>query len=673
LTTISIHRLFLLLVSIWISRDIALGQISITSPVNNQVLQRDFDGFGSISITGYAYFPYSRITAHLIPIEGNGHSMKELNFSPDQITQGFLHSEIRAKTGWYQLKFIGFSDDGITDTAMVERIGIGEVFLVTGNSNAMGLPGLGAKDASSQVVSFNAINKTLNNENITVAPDVPMPPTSFSVLRKEHYIFPNGETSWYWGELGDMLSKRWNTPVLFFNAAWAAANSENYRDAATGKDAYNLYVGKFWPNRQPYTNIVNSMRYLTSLTGIRAVLWSHGENDAQLGFKEEEYFNHIRTLIENSRKDSGYNIPWFIARNSASNTLKDPYLPVINAQNRLINIKNFNTFRGPDLDTIQIPRPLSGHFENVTGGMQGLTLAASAWSRSLADSVVNRVSPIQPEFFVHTGVLPARLYPGASFSLPFEISGEVPGRISMQAELLDTSGNYVANAGSGAASPISVTIPADIPTGEYRLRLTADNPVLPGSVSGKFYVNNNLRHVDHVSSIAARIEDQHIYVSWLLAADPALTEMTLQKTRDGLNYTDMKRFEGAGAVSRVYGYKDDNPGEGTIFYRLQMEYLNGTSTYSTIVTIFLSGAPADLVVFPNPVLNQQFYVKAETGKVTDFKLFDLKGNEHPIYVSDREAIGLTVVRPVYHLPAGIYIFKSFTETGTSTQRAFFKN
>ncbi|WAC11568.1 T9SS type A sorting domain-containing protein [Dyadobacter pollutisoli] len=648
------------------------AQLVITSPVNNQIMQRDADGNATIPVTGYAHFPYKSIAALLTPIEGNVHKAKQWSFSQEQVEQGFLNTVIKAETGWYQLKLIGYSDEGITDSVTVPRVGVGEVLMVTGNSNAMGLPGLGAKSMSSQVISMNMVNKTLNAENITVAPDDPMQPPQFEILKSDNYIFPNGETAWYWGKLGEMLSKRWNTPVLFFNAAWAAANSENYRDAASGKDAYNLYVGKFWPNRQPYSNIVNTIRYFASWSGIRAVLWSHGENDAQLRFKEDDYFNYIRTLIANSRLDTGYNIPWVIARNSASNTQKEPYLPILNAQNRLTEIKNFNIFKGPYLDTIQIPRPVSGHFENVTGGLQGLTLAATSWNRSLPDSIVKKIIPIQPAYFIHTGVTPARLYPGASFTLPYELTGEASGTISMQAELLDKTGKYVANAGSGTKSPLAITIPPNVPNGDYRLRLTASKPVLPGSVSDEFYVNSNYKEVEFVNTIAARIESQSIYVSWLLAADPELKQMILQKTTDGTNYNDLQSFAGAGTVSQVYGYKDNNPGGGSIFYRLRMEYANGTVAYSTIVTIFLNGAPPDLLVFPNPVANQQFYLKAKTGTTIQCMLFDISGNEHPVYTSDREAIGLITVRPVYHLPSGVYILKTVTDTGSTTQRILFK-
>jgi hypothetical protein len=648
------------------------AQLAITLPVNNQVMQRNAAGTANIAITAYAHFPYSRITAFLTPVEGNIHKQKQLIFDQDQVGQGFLRTTINAETGWYQLKIIGYSDEGITDSIMVPRIGVGEVFLVTGNSNAMGLPGLGAKSSSPQVISMNMTNKTLNNENITVAPDEPMQLPQFEILKNDNYIFPNGETSWYWGELGEMLFKRWGTPVLFFNAAWAAANSENYRDAASGKDAYNLYVGKFWPNRQPYSNIINTVRYFASWTGMRAVLWSHGENDAQLAFKENDYFNYIRTLIENSRFDTGYNIPWFIARNSASNTQKDPYLPILNAQNRLTEIRNFNAFKGPYLDTIQIPRPVSGHFENVTGGMQGLTLAASSWNRSLADSTIKKTIAYQPAFTIHTGVTPALLYPGASFSLPFGTVGNVTGEVTFQAELLDTAGKFVDYAGTGTRSPLTVQLPASLPDGVYQIRVTATKPILPGNVSKEFYVSKSYSKIEFVNNIAARIEDEHIYVSWLIAADPSLKQMTLQKTTDGANYNDLQSFTSAGNVSGVYGYKDNNPGSGSIFYRLKMEYSNGNTAYSIIITLFLSGAPPEFVVFPNPVTNQQFYLKAPAGQVFQCSLFDAAGREHPIYQSDREAIGLITVRPFYPLPAGVYILKLVNETGSDTQRVLFR-
>ncbi|WP_353722251.1 T9SS type A sorting domain-containing protein [Dyadobacter sp. 676] len=656
------------------------AQLVITSPVTNQVMQRDPSGTASIYITAYAHYPYSRIVATLQPVGGNPNGMYEQEFDQTRLTQGFLHTSFTAPTGWYRLKLTATAANGISDSAIVDRVGVGEVFLVAGNSNAMGLPDLGAKDASANVISFNALNKSLNTENITVAPDGPMPAPSFEILKSSNNIFPNGETSWYWGELGEMLFQRWKTPVLFFNTAWAAANAENYRDAASGKDAYNLYVGKFWPNRQPYSNIVNTMHYMTSLTGVRAVLWSHGENDAQQGVREDLYFEGIRTLIQNSRRDTGYNVAWYIARNSASNQLQDGYPPVLNAQNRLIALSGFNAFPGPDLDTIQIPRPASAHFENVPGGIQGLTLTATAWNRSLADTTIARTIPLQPAYALHTGVTPARAYPNATFDLPFAITGNAPSPFQINAELLDGAGQFITFVGAGDGSPLRIHLPADLTDGIYRIRLTGLSPIIPGSVSQPFSVESTSRTIEYVNTIGARALNDDVRITWVIAPVPGLASMIVQKTTDGIHYNDLESFPApASNESGVFGYTDSNAGSGTIFYRIRMVYTNGSVGYSTIIALFRNGAPAPLTVFPNPVTQQQFFImpadapgSPATSQTTVIcRLFDAAGREHPIYISTHDAVGLLSVRPRYALPAGKYVVRVITAGRSRAQSVIF--
>ncbi|WP_229253661.1 sialate O-acetylesterase [Dyadobacter sp. NIV53] len=661
---------YILILLLWTT--VLHAQLTITSPVNNQIIQRDTAGIAHIAITGYATIPYSKIEVHLTPFEKNPYPAKKWLFTQDQLSQGFLSAYLQAETGWYQLKLLGHRNDNTVDSATISRIGVGEVFLIAGNSNAMGLPNLGAKSTSEQVISFNTTNKTLNPENITVAPNEPMQIPAFEPINSKNHIFPSGETSWYWGELGEMLSRKWKTPVLFLNAAWAAANSENYRDAASGKDAYNLYVGKNWPNRQPYTNLVNTIRYFNSWLGMRAVLWSHGENDAQLNFTEDAYFSNIKTLLDNSRKDTGHNIPWIIAKNSVSTSLDKPYLPVINAQNRLASLKNFNTFSGPDLDTIQVPRLAHGHFENVSGGLQGLTLAATAWNRILSDSVLRAVIPLQPAYAMHTGVVPYNAFPGADFTLPYQITGKE--NITIQAELLNDEGKFVAIAGTGNDSPLHIKLPSNLKNGIYKIRLTGLNPVLPGSISTSFYVHKALHKIEFVNTISAEPTEKEIQISWLMAANPELKTMVVQKTTDNRNYSDLESFDPVDneTNSHIYTYSDLNTGESSIFYRIKLEYKNGETTYSTIVAVFQEGGPPDFIVFPNPVNGQQFYLRP--GKpTTSFhcSLFDTRGKAHALFFTQRDVIGLIVARPFYHLPAGNYILKITTDSGSSTQTVIF--
>ncbi len=649
------------------------AQLVIKNPVNNQVLQRDQSGFAEIAVTAYAYVPYESIEAKLTPIQGNIAEIKSLSFSKSQIDQGFLTATFEARTGWYELQLTGYAANGTIDISATSRVGIGEVFLVAGNSNAMGLPDLGSKNSSDQVVSFNAINKFLNADNITVAPDEPMPAPQFAPIKAKDYIFPSGETSWYWAELGDMLNKKLNTPVMFLNAAWAAANSENYRDGALGKDAFNIYVGKFWPNRQPYTNIINTVRYLNSSLGLRAILWSHGENDAQQGVTEENYFTNIRTLITNSRQHTGKDIPWIIARNSASSTLPKPYVPIITAQNRLISLDSFNTYAGPNLDTVQMPRPQQGHFENIAGGVQGLTMAAQAWNRILTDSLLQEITPLQPNYGIHTGVTPSQVFPGASFTLPFDLTGLPASMSSLQAELLDSAGRFVAIVGTGRQTPLKIQIPETIKTGQYRIRLTGVNPVLTGSVSDHFSISSAYTKVDFINKLTARTVQNKTHLAWLIAAVPGLKQIVVQVNNDGESFADVKTFDPDNETnSQVFSHIDENDIKTSSFYRLKLEYENGEVGYSAVYSIFREGSPANLVIFPNPVTKQYFYFRADEDiKLVKCALFDARGNEHPIFVSDKEIVGLVRVEPAHPLPSGNYFLKVITESGVVGQTVLF--
>jgi hypothetical protein len=646
------------------------AQITITSPVNNQVMQRDTLGAAKIQVTAYSYFPYKRVEAKLTALPGNPHATVTTAFDTEQLLQGFLHTSITAESGWYKLTLTGFSSNGFTDSTIIPRVGVGEVFLIAGNSNAMGLPDLGAKSASDDVINFNANNKVLNRDNITVAPDSPMPAPQFTPVEAKSALFPSGETSWYWGELGDLLSQRLNAPVLFLNAAWAAANSENYKDGALGKDAYNLYVGKNWPNRQPYTNIKNTLRYFNSWLGIRAVFWAHGENDAQLGFKEEEYFQNIRTLIESSRRDAGYTMSWVLARSSASATHPTPYQPITNAQNRLFTVKNFKVYQGPNLDSVQIPRPAHGHFENINGGLQGLTLAAGAWNRVLTESFLSQVAPVQPKYMIHTGVTPSELKPGSSFILPYSISGMVSQNIPVHAELLNQANEFVDTVGVGNATPLQITLPANLKYGKYKIRVTGSSPVLPGSVSTTFYVSESLSQTQYFNHIQARKVDGMIHISWLVSANPNANRMTLQKTTDGETYTDISSVNAVniGSQSHLHAYTDLNTGEGSIFYRVMLEFSNGNKQFSPIATVFQDGAPPYFLVFPNPVTRQQFYLRSDQdNQILECRLFDVSGKEHLITTNDREMTGTITVKPLSHLPSGRYILRITSKLGTSSQ------
>ncbi len=174
------------------------AQLVITSPIQNQVVQRDRSSLGLIHVTAYSYFPYERVEATLSSVAVPYQQTLKLVFPANQLRNGFLSATIEAPAGWYKITLHGYGPHGIKDSSSISPVGIGEVFLVAGNSNAMGLPNLGAKSAAEHVITFNSTNKILNKENITVAPDVPMAAPQFSPIKSESALYPSGETAWYW-------------------------------------------------------------------------------------------------------------------------------------------------------------------------------------------------------------------------------------------------------------------------------------------------------------------------------------------------------------------------------------------------------------------------------------------------------------------------------------------
>lgn len=634
-----------------------MAQLAITFPTERMVLQRDPQKPVQIPVSGFAFLPFDRVEARLVALDGSLPVSEEWSLLEARPQHGSFSGSLAAQGGWYRLEVRGIFQEKPVDTVRVNRVGVGEVFLISGNSNAMGLPNLGAKGASDQVVSFNALNKSLNKEFITVAPNEPFPKPVFTPLSATNNVFPAGETPWYWGELGDMLSKRLGVPILFLNASWAAANSENWRETAEGRDTRNIYVGKNWPNRQPYSNLINTLRYINSSVGVRSILWSHGENDAaHLKISQARYYDNMRFLIQRSRQDFGQNVPWVIALASVSINLPSPYLPVVNAQKQLGNDRGFNLWPGPDTDLIQVPRPEHGHFENVNRGTQGLTEAAQAWNNSLTDEFFQKSVPVLPRGFVHTGVVPAAAPPGSRFQISYRVGSNLSAGSQVQAELLNETGAYVATVGAGSGSPLMVTLPGNLAAGQYHIRVVVQQPRLVGSLSEPLVVNPELKSPQFIRKFIAYPTEYEVTLYWLMAIDTERRSMTVQKSLDRENYEDVGPVN-PGPDTRnpqFYSYVDPNPDEGTAFYRIRTEHWNGSVHFSPSVAVFRGDAPPPFTVFPNPAERGPVFLRTDNAEQFELQLVDQQGRVVPTHVRPSEVIGLSIMEPATFINPGLY-------------------
>lgn len=663
-------RIYALLCLLFIGIGGAYAKISVSFPQKNIVIQRNQNDRGTLRMGGTLTLPYEKLEVRLVALAGNEEEAGAWTLLSVPDRKGVFFGSLDARGGWYKLEIRGFLEGQVADSASVQPVGIGEVFLVAGHSNAMGLPNLGAKDAVEQVVSFNALNKFLNNENMTVAPDGPMPAPTFEPLKATNRIFPSGESAWYWGELGSLLVARLGVPVLFMNAGWAAANSINWREAANGQNTRNIYVGKDWPNRQPYSNLINTLRYYHSWLGLRSVLWFHGENDAvHLKISKADYYQNIRRLIEKTNQDFGLTVGWAVALCSVSYNASEPYLPVIDAQVQLAETPGLRVWRGPYADTIQVPRPDHGHFENIKGGTQGLSQMAQAWNRSLSDAFFSQTPAYTSGGFLLTGVVPRATSPGQSFLLPYYAQGI--NTFQTEAQLLDAAGNFLAVVGSGSANPLRVNLPATLAEGSYRLRVVAQNPTQPGSVSEIFQIENGSSTPQLVKSMETRVLDNQLEIHALMAAHPDLLQLTVERSenRNVFQVLGDIPLSSDKTSSRLYSFTDTQPLSQIAYYRLRLRDQAGRVQYSPAIAAFRGDNLPALTAFPNPApLGEPIYLRVDLPQTFEYQLTDAQGKKIPADLADSGIIGLPMLRVSPAAPPGLYFLQIKTEQTTWVQR-----
>lgn len=350
------------------------GQLKVTLPVERAVFQR-VNNVASIHIGGNIPFPTDQIQAKLTPIQG-GQAIDWRSIDA-QISNGNFVGELSYVTGgWYKLEVRAMANGTqIGDISTVSKVGVGEVFIVAGQSNAQGgkPPMGGFYDNTAYAASDDRVN-CIDFFDSDINSLLPFP--KISQLKADTKIAPHGQASWCWGILGDKIAKELNVPVLFFNAAEGGTRINQWAKAAKGESTVNYYTNLPAPLGYPYNFLRKSIHYYASLFGLRAVLWHQGEDDGFINTSEASYQADLETVINKSREHTGKNITWMVAKVSRSRVgVKES---ITNAQQNIINLNGFNVFQGPSTDDIQpsvLLRDDGVHFRGT-----GFIELANAWS-----------------------------------------------------------------------------------------------------------------------------------------------------------------------------------------------------------------------------------------------------------------------------------------------------
>ncbi len=416
---------------------IAQAQISITYPTNRTVLQRDKNNSATIAIRGTYSQPIDRVEVQLRALNGgNTSNWITIQNNPQG---GYYAGQVDWSGGWYQMEVRGWRGDQLVGSTTLSRLGIGEVFVIAGQSNAQGYLNYGGPGASDDRV--NCVNYYNSNSNSELSNP------EFSHLNSDSYISPRGNSAWSWGKLGDQLASRLGVPILFYNAAWYSTSVRNWRESINGSTT-SLYSGEaFTPSGMPYNSLRITLQYYVSITGARGVLWQQGEADNFGSTSKDSYRNDLKMLIDRSRSETGRNLSWVIARSSHDNQ-RGSNAAIISAQNEVV-ASTPNTFYGPETDGIQIPRPDGAHFQD--GGLHNM---ADAWNSALNSEFFARSEPakavVTPKIKVSCAgnnnlslTIEGGNYTSVSWNNGQNASNIVVGRGTYLAKVRDASGNIL--------------------------------------------------------------------------------------------------------------------------------------------------------------------------------------------------------------------------------------
>jgi hypothetical protein len=368
------------------------AQIDVTAPLERAVYQRETNGTANVTISGSYSIPVDKIEVKVSPIMQN--QGKEIGWRTlhEKPVGGVFSGVVNITGGWYKVEVRGIKGDiMVGNIDAISRLGVGEVFVISGQSNAQGMvdyritsvPPPGAQDDRVNYVSYN-------NEFLNSLGDPPVP-TFNHVDSFEGNMGMRGHGSWCWGILGDLLAQKMNVPIMFVNTAWDGTSIRNWWESAQGIPTRGVYSNPqpLFPSQMPYGNLKLSMQHYAKQYGVRAVLWMQGETDNYpLNMGIDEYKNNLKSLIGKLGSDVGRQIPWVIARTSYVDYRSNSNITI--AQNSVINELPGIAFAGPDTDNLPVQRPDGTHFY----GNQNLTTLANAWNDALSVNFFSTVNPV---------------------------------------------------------------------------------------------------------------------------------------------------------------------------------------------------------------------------------------------------------------------------------------
>jgi hypothetical protein len=386
-------RCIIIVIAYLISPNV-FGQLIVDFPLEKGVYQRDNNNTLDVTISGrYTDTLTTTIQTRLLNASSNQPvSGFDWQAFPSFAELGKFYGILsNVPGGTYHLQIRNLNGLFPIDTFQVNNLGIGEVFMVSGQSNAAGYQKFGSISAqSNDVVTHNYSDDQTHGTNTTNIPSFPV----LSKIEFDTYLSEKGQSSWCYGKLGDLLTARLGVPVSFFNGASVGTSTKNWKESAQGLPTTHEYFDAQYGGLvgMPYVHLKNILHYYATQFGTRANLWHQGETDTFKNYSTQYYADNLTIVKNQTRTDFHQDLSWVVSRVSFNGTTTSDL--IIGGQNTVIQADQ-NTFYGPYTDNITYRNPQEG--DNVHFFGPSLINLANEWDLELDASFFQNSTPITPK------------------------------------------------------------------------------------------------------------------------------------------------------------------------------------------------------------------------------------------------------------------------------------
>ena len=350
-------------------------KLMLSSPKPWQVVQRQSPKSGMLRVAGAVQLtsPDAPQPDKLIVDIGQPAGLGAADIAYDPRAPKFQGQVEVPAGGWYRIT-VRATLQGVTlAETSVENVGMGDVFVIAGQSNS-------ANHGEERQTTQSKMVTTFDGNAWRVAND-PQPGAS-------------GSSGSFAPAFGDALYKSTGVPVGIVATGVGATSVREWLPRGTriaNLPTLTGHVVTVGPNTwecdgELFHNLVQRMQSLGP-QGFRAVLWHQGESDANQRdagrtLSEQHYREYLAQLITDSRKAVGWNVPWFVAQ-ASYHTPDDAGSAEIRAAQAAI-WKSGLAFEGPDTDAL-IGKLRDSNGQGVHFSAAGLQRHGELWAEKVGN------------------------------------------------------------------------------------------------------------------------------------------------------------------------------------------------------------------------------------------------------------------------------------------------